>query len=170
VIVMATYPNLTAAKIASSAVAGFVAGVVMVLCAMTQSGALGLGFWLPVQSIAATFFGVEALIGGLGSVVIGLSAHVVMSLLAGGIFGALISSESSRGVIVALALAYGVLLWAAMTFLALPLINEVMLERVLLAPVWWFVLHLIYGLVLGLVVAQRKGEQFGVIEQPIPAQ
>jgi hypothetical protein len=164
-----TYPNLTAAKIASSAVAGFVAGMVMVVCAMARSGIVGLGFWLPAQSIAATFFGVDALISGTGAVVLGLIAHVVMSLLVGGIFGALISSDSSRGVIVGLALAYSILIWAAMTFLALPLINEVMLERVLLTPVWWFVLHLIYGLVLGLVVAQRKGEDFGVIEQPIPA-
>jgi hypothetical protein len=164
-----THPNLTAAKIASSAVAGFVAGLVMALVAMTRSGILGLGFWLPVQSIAATFLGVGALIGGIGAVVLGFFAHVTMSLLTGGIFGALISSEASRGVIVGLALAYGVLLWAAMTFLVLPIVNEVMLERVMVGPVWWFVLHLIYGLVLGLVVAQRKGEQFGVIEQPAPA-
>jgi hypothetical protein len=164
-----THPNLTAAKIASSAVAGFVAGMVMAASAMIRSGALGLGFWLPVQSIAGAFFGVDALIGGTGSVVLGLIAHVVMSLLLGGVFGALISSDSSRAAIVGLALAYSILVWASMTFLALPLINEVMLERVLLAPVWWFVLHLIYGLVLGLVVAQRKGERFGVIEQPIPA-
>jgi hypothetical protein len=164
-----THPNLTAAKIASSAIAGFVAGLVMALAAMTRAGILGLGFWLPAQNVAATFFGVDALIGGAGSVALGFIAHVVMSLLTGGIFGALISSDASRGVIVGLALAYGILVWAAMTFLALPIINEVMLERVLVEPVWWFVLHLIYGLVLGLVVAQRKGEHFGVIEQPAPA-
>src|SRR5687767_8261606 len=99
---MRTHPNLTAAKLASSAVAGFVAGLVIAACMMARSGILGLGFWLPVQTIAATFFGVDALIGGLGSVLLGLIAHVVMSLFLGGIFGALISSDYSRGAIVGL--------------------------------------------------------------------
>jgi hypothetical protein len=161
-----THPNLTAARIASSAVAGFVAGLVMAAAAMIRSGILGLGFWLPVQNIAAAFLGVDALIGGAGSVVLGLIAHVVMSLLLGGLFGAAISSNASRGVIVGLGFGYGILVWAAMTFLFLPIVDVVMLERVMMGPVWWLLLHLIYGLVLGLVVAQRKGEQFGVIEQP----
>ncbi len=164
-----TRPNLTAAKIASSAVAGFVAGFVMAPAAMIHSAVEGLGFWLPMQNIAAAFFGVDALIGGTGSVLLGLSAHVIMSLVVGGIFGALISTEWGSGLIVGTALAYSILVWAAMTFLILPLIDQVMLERVMVTPVWWFLLHLVFGLVLGLVVAQRKGEHFGVIQQPLPA-
>lgn len=44
-----------------------------------------------------------------------------------------------------LGIAYGVIIWAAMTFIVLPLFNDVMRERAALMPFAWFIDHLVFG-------------------------
>lgn len=157
-------------RITSAALGGVVAGLVMALIAMVRAGANGLGFWLPMKSIAATYAGVDALIGGGTAAGLGLVTHVVVSAGVGALFGVLLPLRPTRGKALALAVLYGVFVWAAMTFLVLPTVNEVMLDRVMLSPFWWFVLHTIFGLVLGIVVPVRKAEGLRVRRrQPTPA-
>lgn len=125
--------------------AGLIAGLVMALTAMIRSAAVGESFWMPMQQIAATFYGVEALVGGTGVVVAGVLTHLVVSAIYGMIFGLFVGRKTLVGSAFVSGLVYGVVIWAFMTWVILPLVNEVMLERVELQPWWWFAYHLVYG-------------------------
>lgn len=130
------------------AVAGMIAGAVMAMMAMFRAWAVGMGFWFPPKQIAAVLFGVDALVGDAGVITVGLIIHMMMSAGFGALFGVIGGARVSVGAAFGLGLLYGVLVWAVMTYIGLPLVNEVMRERVAMQPVWWFVYHLIFGGVL----------------------
>ncbi len=56
---------------------------------------------------------------------------------------------------------WGIAIWAINTWLILPWLNEVILQRQMVAPGWWFVYHLIYGgmLFLGPPLARAFGHR-----------
>lgn len=58
-------------------------------------------------------------------------------------------------------LAYGALVWAAMTFVGLPLVNDVMSDRMAMQPAWWAIYHLLFGtgLVFTPVLARSLSER-----------
>jgi len=126
-------------------VTGVIAGVIMAFVAMLTTAAQGLGFWLVPKMIAATFLGVDALVGGAGAIILGVIIHLIVSALFGLLFAFLtpriISASSDFG----LGIIYGVIIWAVMTFIILPIGNEVMRDRVALMPFAWFVQHLVFG-------------------------
>lgn len=126
-------------------VAGLVAGVAMAMVAMIRAGVTGMGFWLPPKQIAATLFGVDALIGGAGVIVTGLMIHMMTSAIFGVVFGLIGGGRIFAWAAMALGFLYGVIIWAGMTFIGLPVVNEVMRDRVAMQPVWWFGYHLIFG-------------------------
>lgn len=128
--------------------AGLIGGVAMAMTAMIRAWVVGMGFWLPPKLIAATFYDVEALVGDAWVVIVGLMIHMVMSAALGAVFGVLGGARASAGAACALGLVYGVVVWAASTYIGLPLVNEVMSERMAMQPVWWFVYHLIFGAML----------------------
>lgn len=132
------------ARLYGGAAAGMIAGAAMAMVAMIRAAAVGLGFWLPPKQIAGVIYGVDALIGGGSAVALGLLIHMVMSAAAGILF-ALVAYRLSTMTSLLVGMVYGVLVWAVMTWLALPLVNQVMLDRVMVMPNWWFVYHLIFG-------------------------
>lgn len=136
------------------AVAGMIAGLAMAMAAMIYAWTAGAGFWLPVRNIAALWFGVNALVMGASAPFVGVLTHLVNSAVFGIIFAFLIRSRPTTGVAFAGGIAYGIVIWAVMTYVALPLFNETMYERTANAnPGWWFVLHLIFGGMLFLAPA-----------------
>jgi hypothetical protein len=145
-------------------VAGVIAGLVMALVAMLYSASNGAGFFLPVKNIAAMWWGVEALLGGVGAVVVGVITHVVIAAILGGIFG-LFASRTGPLTALLIGLAYGIGVWLVMTYIALPLVNEVMLERVLVQPAVWFIYHLIFGSVL--FITPFFGQAFSTEPTPV---
>ena len=64
-------------------IAGILAGIVMAMAAMFYAAANGSGFWLPVRSIAATWYGANALVGGAGVLIVGLVTHLGTSAKVG---------------------------------------------------------------------------------------
>lgn len=126
-------------------VAGIIAGIIMAIVSMLITAAMGMGFWLVPKMIAATFLGVDALVGGAGAVILGVIVHLIVSAILGLIFAFLtpriISASSDFG----LGIVFGVVVWAVMTFIVLPLINDVMRDRVALMPFAWFIEHLVFG-------------------------
>ncbi len=132
-------------------VAGLVAGVVMALVAMIRAGTLGLGFWLPMKLVAALFWGVEALIGGGGVVVVGILIHLTVAGVAGLLFGLVLGNRLNAGGALVMGAIYGVAIWALTTWGVLPVLNPVMLDRQMVAPGWWFGYHLIFGATLFLM-------------------
>jgi hypothetical protein len=52
--------------------------------------------------------------------------------------------------------AFGVAIWAVMTFGGLPLLNPMMRERVAMMPAIWFVAHVAFGMGVGSAPALRR--------------
>ncbi len=128
----------------SGVASGLIAGIVMAMFAMFKSFIGGTGFFFPTKMIAATVFGVDALIGSSGVIFTGLMIHMMMSAIFGVIF-AFLATRLNMGTALVSGVAYGAILWAGMTFIGLPLVNPTMAARVALMPVPWFVNHLIFG-------------------------
>lgn len=139
--------------------AGLIAGVVMALVAMIRAAGLGLGFWLPMKLVAALFWGVEALVGGGGLVFVGILIHLVVAGSAGMLFGLVLGNRLNAGGALVMGLIYGIAIWAFNTWAVLPVLNQVMLDRQMVAPGWWFGYHLVYGGMLFLmpVLTQALG-------------
>ena len=131
-------------------IAGMLAGITMAAAAMFYAAANGSGFWLPVRSIAATWYGANALVGGAGVLIVGMITHFTNSAFWGVIFGGLPLRRKSVPVMLLGGLAWGVVIWAIMSFAIMPWLNPTMYAGTVgKDPVWWFVLHLIYGGTLG---------------------
>jgi hypothetical protein len=137
-----------AAAVGAGAVAGLIAGIVMMSIAAVRSFAVTLGFWFPFKQIAATYMDVDALIAGGGAVTLGIILHLIASAVLGGLFGLAGGSRIPWYGALFWGVLFGILVWAVMTFLGLPLLNAPMSERVALISGWWFVYHLIFGALL----------------------
>ncbi len=154
--------------IGAAAVAGLIAGVVMAAASMLYSSVTGMGMWLPVRTISAVWYGVGALVGGVGVLAAGLITHMVVSAAWGAIFGLFVGRKRTTGAAAGIGLLYGAAIWAIMTFLVLTWLNRDMYERVMLHPWWWFGYHLLYGLVLG-ALTPGLARAFSGVERDRPA-
>jgi len=142
--------------IAAGAIAGFLGGACMALLTMILSASAGMGFWHPVELMSGIFYGVDAILGGVGPVITGLIVHAILTTALGALFGAILPvDQAESGRATGWGLVYGALCWAAITFVVLPVMNQTMKDRVDLAPGWWFASFLLYGVVLGATPAIR---------------
>ncbi len=132
--------------------AGIIGGIVMAAFAMMYGAAVGIGFWTPVRLIAATTNGVDALIGGGGILLWGLIIHMITAAVWGVIFAALLPRRASAGAGFGWGIAFGIVVWAVMTFIGLPLVNSTMQARISLMQGSWFFEHLLYGVVSGALI------------------
>jgi hypothetical protein len=133
--------------------AGITGAILMALWSMGYSAAQGLGFFLPMRLIAATLFGVEALVGDAGVLLVGMMIHLATAGVWGALFALLLPRHAGYAVSLFAGLVWGLLIvLIAMTFLILPWVDPIMRERVALTTFSWIVTHLIYGVVLGLLV------------------
>jgi hypothetical protein len=127
-------------------IAGILAGMVMAMAAMFYAAANGSGFWLPVRNIAATWYGANALAGGVGVLIVGMVTHLATSAFWGGIFAALPPGRKSAPTALVGGLVWGVVVWAVLSFAVMSWLNPTMYAGTVgKDPGWWFVLHLIYG-------------------------
>jgi len=121
---------------------------------MIVEAIVGAGLWSPPIYIAATLLrGLQ----GAGSpasfdlpgVGLGLMGHMMNSVIFGLIFAFLIGPRlTSLGRQIAGGIVYGVVIFAAMWFLVLPLVDPVMLN---LNPGVFFLGHMMWGAALGAV-------------------
>lgn len=127
-------------------IAGVLAGIVMAMAAMLYAAANGSGFLSPVRSIAATWYGAEALVGGIGVLIVGLVTHLGNSAFWGALFAALPPPRKSAFAALLGGLVWGVVVWAIMSFTVMPWLNPTMhAGTVRMGGGWWFIFHLIYG-------------------------
>lgn len=131
--------------ITAGVLSGILAGIVMGVLAMFVSRMEGQGLLAPLYQIGALFWGVNALVGGLSVAFVGLITHLVISGILGGIFAALTEGQHGPGPAFVGGIAYGITVWAVMTFLVQPWANPTMSDRTALTQGWWFLEHLAFG-------------------------
>lgn len=134
----------------AGALAGLIAGIVMAIVSMIVAATTGAGASMPLRGIAAALFGVDALVGGRGILLVGLMIHLAVSVVAGLVFAGIVGNVRT-GVAFGAGIVYGIIIWAVNTFGILPAINPIMSARLAMMPGPWFVFHLIYGGMLFLV-------------------
>lgn len=100
--------------------------------------------------IGAVFFGKAYLMHPAAkSIVLGLIVHMMVSAVIGIIFVMIWRTiRGSKGAEVLAGLIYGLILWAVMTFILLPIVGSPMAK---VTGGWFFAAHLMFGIVLGLV-------------------
>lgn len=145
-----------AGVVGGGAVAGIIAGIVMAMFTMMYAGMMGMGFWMPLRLIAATLFGVDALVGTGGVLFVGLVLHMVVSAVFGIIFAAIVGARTSGAAAVGWGLIYGVAIWAVMGFLVVPVANSTMNPRLPMMAGAFFIEHLLFGITLGITPALMR--------------
>ena len=138
---------------------GLAGGAVMALLAMLYGGLSGNGIWHGINLLAAGLFPAMATqtatqVGtfNLHEFLVAVPIHLVISLLAGLLYGAMLPMTPRRPILLGGFVAP--LLWSGMMYGSLAFINPVMNQRI----DWpWFVLcQIAFGIVAGVVVVVQE--------------
>lgn len=169
---------------------GMAGAMVMAMYAMVASVADRHGFFTPLYHIASTFISPKAMTESMGAAMqgheltlragpalVGLMVHMVTGAMAGAVFGAgAVSLRLSRGVAVVTGGAFGLMVLVVNAFVGLPVMAGVFgggdAIRHMPKLVGWgtfSVEHLVYGLVLGGVVAMATSPVRAAAGHPVGA-
>ncbi|MHB8718668.1 MAG: hypothetical protein ACYDAC_07220 [Candidatus Dormibacteria bacterium] len=160
-------PSLTRGTVGGVLLAGMVAGMMFGMLQMIVEAVIGQGFWSPLRYIASVFT-----LGSntdpsfaIGPVIVGLGGHMMNSIVLGAVFAALVWKLLRNPVALAMAgMMWGAILFVVTWWAVLPTIDPAM--RLVNGP-WFFVSHLVYGMVLGLGLAVVR--RVSQARQPAPA-
>jgi uncharacterized membrane protein YagU involved in acid resistance len=83
--------------------------------------------------------------GGPAPIIVGMLVHMMNSAIFGLLFGLVVGRRWSVPAALGLGLLWSVVLWAAMTWITLPIFDPTMQMAVLKTPGWWFFYHLCFG-------------------------
>lgn len=172
-------------------VGGALGAIAMAMYAMVISMLVKeVGFFTPLYHIASAVIEPKAMMtsmeaAGAGDsthfalvpAMVGLIVHMIVGMAAGAVFGALIGwLRPSRGVTVAAGVAYGLLVMVGNALIALPIVAQLFGGGEAIADMpakagWgtFTVEHVLFGLVLGLVVAAKAGNPARVDTDPVAA-
>ncbi|MGC8488123.1 MAG: hypothetical protein ACP5QO_07865 [Clostridia bacterium] len=136
---------------------GLIGSVVMAMWAMMVAGATGMGFWAPVQLIAATWYGPAAMMHLTGGVIIaGLMTHMMMGAMLGIILAIafqVIPAFAPGRVRLVWGIVYGLVVWIVMQFAILKAVDPMMASK--MTP-WAFAMgHMMFGLVAAAFLLTR---------------
>ena len=134
---------------ASGALAGLAGGVVMMFYLMLYSAFWGAGFLLPLRLVAATFFGVGALIGGPGVVIAGAIIHLAIAAALGILYSLIPRATTTTFHSLLGGIGFGVVVMLVSTLIVLPSADPVLRARVALTPLAWFLGHALFGALMG---------------------
>ena len=132
-------------------VAGLIGGCSVALWSMASAAIAGYGLLFPFNMMGATFAGPEALIGGTGVMLWGLSVHLAVSVVLGILYAFMVRPEVQNITSLLGGIIYGMVILAVMTYVVLPWANPVLHQRVWMMPTSWFLLHAVFGLGVALV-------------------
>lgn len=138
-------------------VAGIAASVVMGMIEMVYEAVAGDGFWSPMIYIGATVLrGLQSVqipvSFNFWGVVLGLMGHMMNSIIFGLIFASFFSRNlRSRGALATRGAIYALVIFFAMWYLVLPVVDPVMLN---LNATVFAIAHVMWGAVLGLLIPQ----------------
>lgn len=139
--------------LAGALLATIVAGMMFGMLQMIVEAIIGHGFWSPLRYVAAVFtHGSDTdPTFSLGPVIVGLGGHMMLSMILGGVFAALVWKSVRNPAVLAMAgMAWGGAIYFVTWLGVIPAIDPAM--KLLNAP-WFFGAHLVFGMALGLGVA-----------------
>ena len=137
------------------AVSGVIAGFVMIVLMMIVTAIAGQEFWATPKWIADAIYGSDWLGFNVQDVVTGLVIHFLLSIILGAVFGMIaVPLTSQPRQVLIFGLVWGILAWILLTLLAMRAVDETMAQQVPVVP--WFVVHLIFGLILGYLVSSLR--------------
>ena len=145
-------------------VGGIIAGIVFAMFEMIVAAIMGDGFFAPLMMIGAIVLGQGALpmpepTIGLSTIVpVGITVHMVLSIIYGAVFAAAASSvgflRNNRWALIGVATVFGIALWIVNFYVVAPILFP---WFGMANPVVQFLAHtFFFGTALGLVVAARK--------------
>jgi hypothetical protein len=162
---------------------GLAGAVAMAMYAMVVSAAYkDVGFFTPLYHIASAFISPQAMMASMEQAaagdtftfdawpaLVGMLAHLVTGAVAGAVYGALASLLTlSRALVVAAGALYGLAVMVSNAFVGLPIVAAVFgggdpISDMPSMVGWgtFTIEHLLYGLVLGAVVAIGTGRRAG---------
>src|SRR5262249_19852061 len=150
--------RLTYMSIQRVALAGLIASLVLGMLEMLYESIAGAGFWAPVVFITATILrSLQSVSIPVGfqplPVLLGLMGHMMNSVILAFVFAWLIAPRlRSLSALVVAGVVYSVVVFAAMWFGILPLIDPAMLK---LSGLVFLISHMMWGVALGLVLGWR---------------
>jgi uncharacterized membrane protein YagU involved in acid resistance len=137
-------------RLAAGIADGIFSAILMMSFMMAYSSVTGAGVTIPLKTLGALVYGVEALVAGPMAMWAGAGIQLGFSILLGILFALFTSRRTSIFAALFAGIAVGIVIWAAMDLLVLPSMNPTMAARVALMPVAYFVAHLLYGIGLGM--------------------
>jgi hypothetical protein len=136
--------------------AGLLAGLFMAVLLLLYSASVGEGLFFPLQLMAGVSYGVDVILGGAFITMAGLIVHLLVSAGLGAAFAVIFRPENrfsrfqlTQKQLILNGCLFGVAVWAIMTYVALPLFNPTMRDRVSLMPAVWFFVNVMFGVTLG---------------------
>ncbi len=172
-------------------VGGVLGAVVMAMYAMAVSAAVkDVGFFTPLYHIASAFISPTAMMTSMGQAahgdsiyftagpaIVGLIVHMMTGAVAGGVFGALVGwIRPARTVTVAAGAAFGLLVMVLNAFIGLPIVAGLFgggkpISDMPTMVGWgtFTIEHLLFGLVLGAVVALKVAGPSFATDRPLAA-
>lgn len=135
----------------------------MAMLMMIVTGLIGTGFLRPLYLLAATFNQPWAITKGVDvvAIVVGLMLHMMNSAIFGVIFALVLGSAFRQGLSggrwVIAGMVWALILFAVNQFIVLPIIDPALAQGAGSVALWWFLSHLMYGGLLGAVLASPLG-------------
>lgn len=132
--------------------AGLIASVIIGMMEMIFEALVGDGFWSPIVYIGATVLrSLQSVTPPVGflfwGVVLGLMGHMMNSVVLTVVFiRSAAKMAKSRGGLIAWGAAFGITVFLAMWYVALPFVDPVMLN---LNATFFFLSHIVWGGALG---------------------
>ena len=142
--------------IKAGVVSGLLGGVLMAAYAMIAGLALKQGAFAIPQLIGATFRGPEALLSGPGTIVWGVALHLIVSAAFGVLFATLVRRDTPRPASMLAGIAFSLGIFVMMMFVVVPVANPVMANRVSMMIGTTLVMHVLFGVGVGLAPAFRR--------------
>lgn len=132
------------------AIAGMLAGLIMLLFTAASLRISGPGFWAPLKLAAGAVLGENATASGgfaLGPVALGFLLWLLISALLGALYGLLFRGMPISPSLVIMGPIYGFLIWIIAFLVFLPRFDPLLIRQ--FTPWALFVGDLIFGLALG---------------------
>jgi uncharacterized membrane protein YagU involved in acid resistance len=137
-------------RLAAGIADGILSTILMMGFMMAYSSVTGAGVTMPLKTLGALVYGVEALVVGSMAMLVGAGIQLGLSMVLGILFALFTSRRTSILAPLFAGIVVGIVIWVAMELVVLPYMNPTMAARIALMPLAYFIAHLLYGIGLGL--------------------